>query len=118
MPQDAPDRVVQIAALAATLADVELSMTREDPGLNPYLDREEGKDGSTPASLGEERIVLSTPPKLSYHPNHKRTVPNTTRIDEWPGMSTGLPISSKRPARGPTSTQPTRPATKCLSCGI
>jgi len=33
----------------------------------------------------------------THHPNHSSIVPSTYNTTLWPGMSTGLPIESKRP---------------------
>ena len=42
--------------------------------------------------------------------------PRTTSVAEWPGMSIGAPLESKRPRRGPTMMQPMRPVRPPTMC--
>lgn len=86
MPPAAPARVVVTAARPEVMAKLMLVMVMVDPGLKPY------------------------------QPNHSSTVPSTTRVAEWPGMSTGLPLLSKRPMRGPTKMQPHMPLMPPTMC--
>mmetsp|Transcript_9779 Transcript_9779/g.21801 ORF Transcript_9779/g.21801 Transcript_9779/m.21801 type:complete len:200 (+) Transcript_9779:636-1235(+) len=87
-PPAAPDSVVHTAARPMTVADSIDVTTRTEPGLKPY------------------------------QPNHRKHVPSTTRVAEWPGMSTGSPFESKRPMRGPTRIaphMPEKPPTMCTT---
>lgn len=72
-----------------------------------------------PVSLRHEHVSLHACMRAAhspYQPNQSSTVPSTTRVAEWPGMSTGLPAESKRPRRGPTSHAPIRPVKPPVMC--
>mmetsp|Transcript_2664 Transcript_2664/g.4548 ORF Transcript_2664/g.4548 Transcript_2664/m.4548 type:complete len:204 (-) Transcript_2664:712-1323(-) len=63
--------------------------------------------------------IRPTDPGLNpYQPNQRRTVPSTTKTAECPGMSTGCPLESNRPRRGPTNhapIMPVKPPTMCTT---
>jgi len=87
-------------------------------------ERERGREGGRAVATSEPTLQQRLlPPTLPHNsapraqpPDPRGHSPSTTRVAECPGMSTGCPLESKRPRRGPTMMQPTRPVRPPTMC--